>query len=166
MVKRKPRLGIRVADGAGGMMKVEDRRFDRGDWPITFEVPVTNQQADRWARYLSWSCHRRGWNASKFVQLDRTENSGTIAITANGKRQIEIVWKQKPGGPLGVRASRVSSAEISPSDAEYFFAEVNEACLQAATVPLYVRGSLQYEGRAWRGELWLDDRTRLAAPSL
>jgi len=30
MVKRKPRTQISVADGAGGMMPVEDRRFERG----------------------------------------------------------------------------------------------------------------------------------------
>ncbi len=98
--------------------------------------------------------------------MERAENSGTIAITANGKLQIEIVWEQKREGPLAVRARRVSSADISPSDAEQFFTEVNDTCGMAATVPLYIRGSLQYEGRAWRGELWLDDRTRLAAPSL
>jgi len=38
MVKRKSRMEIRVADGAGGMMKVEDRRFEKGKWPISFEV--------------------------------------------------------------------------------------------------------------------------------
>jgi len=166
MVKRKSRMEIRVADGAGGMMKVEDRRFEKGDWPISFEVPVTNEQADRWSRYLSWSCHRRGWTPSKFGQMERAENSGTIAITANGKLQIEIVWEQKREGPLAVRSRRVSSADISPSDAEQFFTEVSDTCRMAATVPLCIRGSLQYEGRAWRGELWLDDRTRLAAPSL
>jgi hypothetical protein len=166
MVKRKSRMEIRVADGAGGMMKVEDRRFEKGEWPISFEVSVTNEQADRWSRYLNWSCHRRGWTASKFGQVERAENSGTIAITANGKSQIDVVWEQKREGPLAVRARRVSSADISPSDAEQFFTEVNDICRMAATVPLYVRGTLQYEGRAWRGEVWLDDRTRLAAPSL
>ena len=166
MVKRKSRTEIRVADGAGGMMRVEDRRFEKGDWPISFEVPVTNEQADRWSRYLSWSCHRRGWIQSQFAQLERAENSGTIAIIANGKSQIEIVWEQKREGPLAVRARLASLADISSSDAEQFFTEVNDSCRMATTVPLYVRGTLQYEGRAWRGELWLDDRTRLAAPSL
>jgi hypothetical protein len=62
MVKRKSRMEIRVADGAGGMMKVEDRRFEKGKWPISFEVPVANEQADRWSRYLTeidrWNAHR------------------------------------------------------------------------------------------------------------
>jgi hypothetical protein len=30
------------------MAKVEDRRFEKGDWPIAFEVPV--EQADTWFR--------------------------------------------------------------------------------------------------------------------
>src|SRR3954468_10112795 len=125
MVKRKSRMEIRVADAAGGMMRVEDRRFEKGDWPIRFEVPVTDEQADRWSRYLSWSCHRRGWASSKFGQMDRAENSGTITIIANGKSQIEIVWEQKREGPLAVRARLVSAADISSSEAEQFFTEIN-----------------------------------------
>jgi hypothetical protein len=114
MVKRKSRMEIRVADGAGGMMKVEDRRFEKGKWPISFEVPVANEQADRWSRYLSWSCHRRGWTASKFGQVERAENSGTIAITANGKSQIDIVWEQKREGPLaGESTTRFISRHTS-----------------------------------------------------
>ena len=46
-----------VADGAGGMMKLEDRRFEKGDWPISFEIPIAGEQAERWSRYLKWGCH-------------------------------------------------------------------------------------------------------------
>ena len=53
MVKRKPKAILSVADGAGGMMEVKDRRFENGGWPIKFEVPVEQEQADRWPRYLS-----------------------------------------------------------------------------------------------------------------
>jgi hypothetical protein len=43
----------------------------------------------------------------------------------------------------------------------------NENCRSAITEPIYVRGTLQYDrGLPWRGELWLDDKTRLAPPSL
>src|SRR5262249_9770000 len=90
----------------------EDRRFDRGDWPITFEVPVTNEQADRWSRYLSWSCNRRGWSPSKFGQLERAENSGTISIIANGKPQLEIVWERRRQGPLIGRAPRAPTSDL------------------------------------------------------
>jgi len=45
MPKRKPRAIIKVADGAGGMAQVQDRRFENGDWPISFEV--LKEQADR-----------------------------------------------------------------------------------------------------------------------
>jgi hypothetical protein len=34
------------------MMEVKDRRFEDGDWPIKFEVPVEQERADRWPRYL------------------------------------------------------------------------------------------------------------------
>jgi hypothetical protein len=43
----------------------------------------------------------------------------------------------------------------------------NNDCSAAVTMPLYVRGTLQYDrGLAWVGEHWLDDETRLAPPSL
>ena len=45
----------------GGMMQVADRRFENSDWPISFEVPVEREQADRWTRYLRAECDRRGW---------------------------------------------------------------------------------------------------------
>ena len=38
MAKTKSKAILSVADGAGGMMEVEDRRFENGDWPIKFEV--------------------------------------------------------------------------------------------------------------------------------
>jgi hypothetical protein len=32
--RSKSKATFMVADGTGGMMKVEDRRFERDDWPI------------------------------------------------------------------------------------------------------------------------------------
>lgn len=95
MAKTKSRAILSVADGAGGMMEVKDRRFENGDWPIKFEVPVEQEQADRWPRYLRAGCHRRGWASSALGQLERAANSGTITITANGKPQLDIVWERK-----------------------------------------------------------------------
>jgi hypothetical protein len=92
MAKTKSKAILSVADCAGGMMEVKDRRFENGDWPIKFEVPVEQEQADRWPRYLSAGCHRRGWASSALGQLERAANSGTITITANGKPQLDIVW--------------------------------------------------------------------------
>jgi hypothetical protein len=64
MAKTKSKAIISVADGAGGMMEVKDRRFEKGDWPIKFEVPVGREQADRCPRYLRAGCHSRGWTSS------------------------------------------------------------------------------------------------------
>jgi hypothetical protein len=69
MVRKKARSQIMVADGAGGMTKLEDRRFEKGDWPISFETPVAGEQAERWSRYLKWGCHKRGWSSSSLGQL-------------------------------------------------------------------------------------------------
>jgi hypothetical protein len=166
MVKRKSRTEIKVTDGAGGMMKLEDRRFERGAWPISFEVPVAHEEADRWSRYLTWSCHERGWTASSLRQLERAENSGTITVIGNGKPKLDIVWERKSDGPLNVKARSAAASDMLSSEAEEFLSEVNHRCRSAITVPLYVRSTLEYQGLPWCGELWLDNNTRLAAPSL
>lgn len=38
MVRAKSKATIVVPDGTGGMVQVQDRRFEAGDWPIQFEV--------------------------------------------------------------------------------------------------------------------------------
>jgi hypothetical protein len=167
MAKSKSKAIFSVADGAGGMTEVKDRRFESGDWPIKFDVPVEQEQADRWPRYLSAGCHRRGWTFSGLGQIERAENSGTITITANGWPQLDIAWERKRDRPMKVRARLASRSHLSLAEAGLFFEEVNESCGSAVTEPIYLRGTLQYDdGLAWRGELWLDDKTRLAPPSL
>ena len=166
MAKSKSKAIFSVADGAGGMTEMTDRRFEKGDWPIKFEVRTEQEQADRWPRYLSAACHQRGWGSSTLGQIERAENSGTITITANGRPQLEIVWERKRDRPMKVRARLALQSSLSLPEAGLFLEEVNESCGSAVTEPIYVRGTLQYDGLAWRGELWLDDKTRLAPPSL
>ena len=36
MAKAKSKAKFLVADGAGGMVPVQDRRFEQGNWPISF----------------------------------------------------------------------------------------------------------------------------------
>jgi hypothetical protein len=67
---------------------------------------------------------------------------------------------------LQVRARLSPAADLPLSDAEQFFREVNDNCRVALMEAVYARGTLQYNGLAWRGELWLDNNTRLAPPSL
>jgi hypothetical protein len=45
--RTKSKATFMVADGAGGMMKAEDRRFEHGDWPINFEISNEAERADR-----------------------------------------------------------------------------------------------------------------------
>jgi hypothetical protein len=166
MTKTKSKAIFSVADGSGGMMEIKDRRFENGDWPIKFEVPVEQEQADRWPRYLRAGCQRRGWAESSLGQLERAENSGSITVAANGQPQLDIVWERKRDRPMKVRARQASTSNLSLSEAEQFFSEVNDSCGTTVTEPIYDCGTLQYDGLAWLGELWLDDRTRLGPPSL
>ena len=78
MAKSKSKATVRLADGAGGMTKVQDHRFDTGEWPIQFQV--ASEHADAWMRYLNEECSRRGWSHSSFGQIDRSENSGSLTM--------------------------------------------------------------------------------------
>ncbi len=43
--KAKTKSTIKGPDGAGGMVAVEDRRFEKRDWPISFTVPSEQAEA-------------------------------------------------------------------------------------------------------------------------
>jgi hypothetical protein len=49
-------------------------------------------------------------------------------------------------------------------NAQQFFERVNERCRLGLKRRVYRRGDLEYEGLAWRGELWLDESLRLGSP--
>src|SRR6266853_4085222 len=102
--KSKSKAIILAADGAGGMMQVEDRRFEGGEWPIRFEVPLA--QSDTWLKYLSTECSRRGWSRSSMGQMNPNENSGSLTISTGGpsEPQLAIAWERKRGGPIKIRA--------------------------------------------------------------
>jgi hypothetical protein len=166
MVRRKSKATIMVADGAGGMAKVQDRRFENGDWPIRFVVP--KEQADTWLRYFDAECGRRGWSSSGIGQLEAPENSGSITVSSGGpgSPQLAVVWDRKRDGPINVRAGSAGTPEFAVTDAQELFDQTNNRCRSGDTERFYWWGHLHYDGgRAWRGELWLDDRLRLGPPS-
>src|SRR5947209_2900911 len=105
MAKAKSKATAMVADGAGGLMQVPDRRFEPpGDWLIRFEVP--REHADIWLKYLYAECHRRRWSSGGIGQMEARENSGSITVNTGGpdQPQLAVVWELKRGGPIKVRA--------------------------------------------------------------
>lgn len=58
MVKRKSRAEIRTPDGAGGMSRIEDLRFEGGEWRI--QLDVAGEEADQWLLRLGAECGKRG----------------------------------------------------------------------------------------------------------
>jgi hypothetical protein len=165
MARAKSKATIMVAGGTGGMARVEDRRFETGDWPIAFEVPV--EQADTWFRYFYAESERRGWASSSFGQLEARENSGSITVNTGGaeQRQLAVVWDWKREGPIKVRARSAGVPEEPLAEAAKFFEHVNKRCRSAATERVYRRAQLHYEGLPWRGEVWFDDTLRLGPPA-
>jgi hypothetical protein len=103
MVKRKSRAEIRTPDGAGGMSRIEDLRFEGGEWPI--QLDVAGDEADQWLLRLGAECGKRGWQHSALRQIDRAENSGTISVkAADGSDIVSVVWERRRSGPLKIKA--------------------------------------------------------------
>src|SRR5260370_38261072 len=75
MVKAKSKATVMAADGAGGMVKVEDRRVET-ELPIRFKAP-NGGQADTWPSYLNDESHRGDWSASSPAALEPPQTSGT-----------------------------------------------------------------------------------------
>lgn len=80
MVKKKAKAIVTVPDGSGGMMPLQDQRFEGGEWPIHFEVPVV--EADTWFNYFRDALAKRGWHGGSIGQLGAKENSGSITVNA------------------------------------------------------------------------------------
>jgi hypothetical protein len=165
MAKAKSKAIIMAADGAGGMAQVQDRRFEKDDWPTRFEVP--KDQADTWLQYLSAECGRRGWSSGGITQLAAEENSGSLTINTGGpgQPQLAVVWERKRGGSLKVRARSAGVPEFPLDQANDLFRQINESSGACATERFHRGWQLSYDGLPWRGELWLDDTLRLGPPS-
>jgi hypothetical protein len=116
-----------VADGAGGLVKVQDRRFETGEWPIGFEM--RGEHADTWLRYFNSECAKRGWSNSAFGQYEAGENSGSITVDTGGadKPSLAVVWERKRGKALRVRARSGGPLEFPLEEAQEFFARVNSS---------------------------------------
>jgi hypothetical protein len=164
MVKRKSKAVVTVPDGAGGMIRVEDQRFEPPPWQIAFDV--TKQQAETWFSYFDVECNKRGWSSRETGQSERRENSGSITINTNSSAQeMTLIWERRRGGVLKVRASSTGAAEIPLADMDAFFETISSRCRSGVMEQFYRRGQLYYTGLPWRGELWLDDAIRLGPPS-
>src|SRR5258708_3715070 len=132
MAKAKSKAIMEVADGAGGMTQVEDRRFETNGWLMRFTVP--KQEASDWLHYLSAECGRRGWSSSCMTQLEAKENSGSISInTGCPGQQLAIVWERKRGGPIKVRARSAGTTDVPPDQINDFFQQINERSRNGAT---------------------------------
>jgi len=158
MAKRKPRAEISVADGAGGMVRVHDRRF-QDNWPV--QLQVSKELADTWVRYLSAASEPRGWSLNSLSQHERNEDSGTVTINQQARMVATIVWERKRGGALSIRARSEAQEELSNSDFEALLHQITTRCAARETKECFRWGCLEYEGLPWRGELWLDDTIRL-----
>lgn len=167
MPKSKPKATMMVADGRGGLMRVEDRRFEPpGDWPIRFDVP--KPEAGAWLRYFHAERERRDWSSSGIGQIDASENSGSISVNGGSseKPQFAVVWERRREGSLKVRARPEGQPPMLLAELQAFFDNVNERSRSRAIEYVYRRRTLEYNGLAWRGEFWLDERLRLGPPSM
>lgn len=164
IIRRKPRTQISVADGSGGMVQVTDERFAPGEWPVAFDVP--KESADHWTRYLLAGCEERGWSLSGLVEHQRHEDSGTKHVNRqNGQAPLIVVWERKRDEVMKVKARSSLPTDLTLDELQAFFDDVNERCASKAMSRFYRWGYLEYFGRPWLGELWLEDNLRLGPPS-
>jgi hypothetical protein len=166
MAKRKMRAAVRVADGAGRMVSVDDLRFATGEWPISFEVPA--DRADHWIAHLVAECSERRWSSHGVGELEAGANSGSKVVStgiAGQSPALQIVWERTRGGPISIRARPAGTPALSPEAARGFLDAVEERSRTGTTVRGHRRAHLHYEGLPWRGELWLGESLRLGPPS-
>ena len=108
--KSKSKAVVLVPDGSGGMRQVQDNRFEQGDWPIRFDVPI--DQAEAWLQSLYAECGRRNWHCGGIGQIGERENSGGITVNTSGGEQLTIIWERKRSGPCNKRWTGPSGRSI------------------------------------------------------
>lgn len=162
----KTRMGtmVLVADGKAGLVEQVDRRFEEHDWPIRFDMPLDD--ADEWMTQFKYACSERGWSCSGLGQIERAENSGTMYVreSEGGKPPlVTLVWQRPRTGPLQIKIRPGPLFQRCAVDA---LLEVVSNRVRTRFREMYYRVTfLEYFGRPWRGELWLNDRLRLGSPA-
>ena len=164
MVKAKSKVVVSVADGVGGMARVEDRRFQKA-WPIAFEVSAP--EAENWLTYLSAESERSNWSSSGIEQIEAAENSGSMTLRdrQTGRPQVEIVWSRARNRSLKISAGCTQPSDTSLDEVRTFLDRVNANSSAGRTEPFFRVWHLCYEGLSWKGEIWLDGDLVLSAPS-
>jgi hypothetical protein len=164
VVKAKSKVIVSVADGVGGMVPVEDRRFQKA-WPISLEASAS--QAENWLTYLAAEAERWSWSWSGIEQLEAGENSGSVTLrdAQTGRAQVELIWSRERNGSLKVSAGCSQPSDTSLDAIRAFLQRVN-ADSSAAVIQSFFRvWHLRYTGLPWKGELWLGADLVLSAPS-
>jgi hypothetical protein len=155
---------VLVADGKAGLVEQVDRRFEEHDWPICFDVPLDD--ADEWMTQFEYACSQRGWSCSGLGQIERAENSGTLYVreSEGGKPPlVTLVWQRPRTGPLQVKVRPGPLLQGSATDA--LFEVVANRVRSRFRETHYRLGFLEYFGRPWRGEVWMNDHLRLGPPA-
>ena len=166
MAKTKLKALIKVPDGRGGMVEVQDHRFEKTkDRPIQMRVHA--EQADTWLEYLCAEFDTRSWSSAGITQLEARENSGTINVNlgATDKPELSIVWERRQGGELHISARSGGLRPLSDVEAKQLFDAVTARCQSGFLVQAHRCFHLEFGGLPWRGEYWLDDTLRLGPPS-
>jgi hypothetical protein len=158
--RQRPTAVITTTDGQGGMVAVQDVRFEGGEWPI--QLKVEGEPKKLWATLLLAEIFKRQWSASSLDQLDPAECSGSQTVRTE-VGAIEIVWSETKEGALQIQARM--AGEMSPDTVREFLSAVAEQCRNPIFTSSDWRGVLYHTGRPWCGELWLDEKTRLGPPS-
>jgi hypothetical protein len=76
--------------GQADIAKVQDRRFEPGDWPIRVDVP--QEQADSWLKYFYAQCEKYGWSTSSLGQWFRPQNMRNAHLHTGEFRGSEFVY--------------------------------------------------------------------------
>lgn len=141
--------------GPKGLVELSDDRFD-SNLRMVLEIPDGHSNA--WFAALSAECEYRGFSLGGVTQSESAEHSGTLTV-AGPDALASLIWEWATGGQLRVSVRRDDALAAELGDA----AETRR--LRGRELR-YVRSHLEYFGRPWRGEYWLDRRTRLSAPAV
>jgi hypothetical protein len=130
-------------------------------------IRVSSDRADLWLGAFEYECQERNFYIRQVTHHQAHKNVGIITLCANQYEIVwEVIWTKPRNGDMQVRIS--FSSDKSPSEpqlADLMSSIENRIVLRNQT-KFHRQGQLEFEGRRWAGEIWLDRNLRLGAPSV
>jgi hypothetical protein len=128
---------------------------------------ICSEDSELWLGALEHLCSDKGFGINQITQNMADGNEGIIEITPPGQIvKLELVWRKPRNKALVIRLSFTSGIDFPEIGPDVLVKAVHQKMGARQHTKIHRQGQLEYYGKKWAGEFWLDDAMRLGPPSM